>query len=177
MVALLVALLFVLAVAICVAWGIWLWKKGVPIWLSSRLSKLEVNPADALRRRMTEGLDISASDDEVRRGADVEALVTISKPTELGDLQVGVVCTEYYDENATDYEGKTSRCTSEACAHEAWLPVDSLTGVQSVRLPIPLAAPFSYEGSCLSFRWEVVARGHRSRRLDAQARNEFSVLP
>jgi len=69
------------------------------------------------------------------------------------------------------------RATTYAIAHEAWLPIESAPGVQSVRLTIPPEAPFSYEGDCLSFRWEVVARGRRRRRLDAQAKHEISVLP
>jgi len=49
--------------------------------------------------------------------------------------------------------------------------------VQSVRLPIPPEAPFSYDGDCLSFRWKVVARGRRKRRLDAQVKRDITVLP
>ncbi len=41
----------------------------------------------------------------------------------------------------------------------------------------PAHAPFSYEGSCLSFKWEVVARGRRARKLDARASQEISVRP
>jgi hypothetical protein len=177
MVVVLLALSIAAIGGLCVAWVIRLQRKGPPVWLSSRLTKLEVNPADALRRSLTEGLEVSASEEEVRRGEDVEARVTISSPAGLGDVVVGVVCTESYDEDSTDAEGNTSRSTREACAHEAWQPLESLAGVQSVRLPIPLAAPFSYEGSCLSFRWEVVARGVKRRRLDAQARHDISVLP
>jgi hypothetical protein len=129
---------------------------------------------------------VSASDGEVRRGGQVEALVTISSPRGLGNVEVGLVCTEYYDEetrsptsSSTGGDGSTttSRTTSSAIAHEAWLPVESAAGVQRVRLAVPAQAPFSYKGDCLSFKWEVVARGRRSRRLDAQARQEISVLP
>jgi hypothetical protein len=42
---------------------------------------------------------------------------------------------------------------------------------------VPAEAPFSYEGELLCFAWEVVARGRRKHRLDAQARHEISVLP
>ena len=107
----------------------------------------------------------------------MEALVTITSAKGLGDLEVGVVCTEYYDEESTDSDGDTSRATVEEIAHEDWEPVEEVTGVQSVRLTIPADAPFSYEGTCLSFKWELVARGHRSRGLDAQARSDLSVLP
>ena len=135
------------------------------------------HPLDFVRQRRTRGLQVDAGVHGVRRGEEVEALVTISSPKGLGDLEVGLVCTEYYDEETTDSDGDTSRATAEAIAHEDWLPVEELTGVQSVRLAIPADAPFSYEGTCLSFKWELVARGHRSRGLDAQARSDLSVLP
>lgn len=135
------------------------------------------HPLDFVRQRRTRGLQVDAGVHGARRGEEVEALVTISSPKGLGDLEVGLVCTEYYDEETTDSDGDTSRSTAEAMAYEDWLPVEEVTGVQSVRLAIPAEAPFSYEGTCLSFKWELVARGHRSRGLDAQARSDLSVLP
>lgn len=135
------------------------------------------HPLDFVRQRRTRGLQVDAGVHGARRGEEVEALVTISSPKGLGDLEVGLVCTEYYDEETTDSDGDTSRSTAEAIAYEDWLPVEEVTGVQSVRLAIPAEAPFSYEGTCLSFKWELVARGHRSRGLDAQARSDLSVLP
>ena len=141
----------------------------------------EAHPLEALRRRLTRGLEVAASDPEVRRGEEVEALVTISNARKLADVEVGVVCTEYYDEldtdNDTDDMSSTSRLTSDDLAHETWSPVEAVSGVQSVRFTIPPDAPFSYRGECLSFKWELVARGRRSRGLDRQARSEFSVLP
>ena len=146
--------------------------------LEKRLLGL-LKPIDLLRRRLTRGLQVGASDQEVRRGEEVEALVTISSARGLGDIEVGLVCTEYYalysEGVSTDDSG--GRATTYAIAHEAWLPIESAPGAQSVRLTIPPEAPFSYEGDCLSFRWEVVARGRRRRRLDAQAKHEISVLP
>lgn len=124
---------------------------------------------------------MSASKQEARRGEELEALVTIPGTRGLGNVEVGLVCTEYYDEEDTwtDSEGQihTSRSTSEAIAHEAWLPVESAPGIHSIHLAIPSEAPFSYHGSCVSFKWEVVARGRRRHRLDAQARHDISVLP
>jgi hypothetical protein len=142
--------------------------------------QLTVHPLDLLRRQLTSGLEIAASGQEARRGEEVEALVTISGRRRLGDVEVGLLCTEYYDKESsyTDDNGThTSRTTSEAIAHETWLPVESAPGVQSVRFMIPPEAPFSYKGDCLSFKWEVVARGRRRHRLDAQARHDISVLP
>jgi hypothetical protein len=153
-----------------------------PRWVASLESRLLpglLNPVDLLRRRMARGLQVGASDEEVRRGEEVEALVTLSSAEGLGDVEVGLVCTEYYARYSEGVgpDDSGGRATTYAIAHEAWLPVESAPGVQSVRLTIPTEAPFSYEGDCLSFRWEVVARGRRRRRLDAQARREISVLP
>jgi hypothetical protein len=134
-----------------------------------------------LRRLLTRGLEITAGDEAVRRGGEVEATVTIASPGKLGNVEVGLVCTEYYDKEETtrDEHGSmsTSRETRNEIVHEAWSPVESFSRVQSVRFPIPADAPFSFTGECLSFRWEVVARGKRSGRLDAEARAEFSVQP
>jgi hypothetical protein len=136
-------------------------------------------PLDLLRRWRTGGLEVDAGLQEVRRGKEVEALVTITRPGELGTIEVGLCCTEYYDKEVidTDQTATTSRETSTATAYEAWVPVESGAGVQSVRLAVPREAPFSYKGDCLSFKWEIVARGRRPHRLDAQARREISVLP
>jgi hypothetical protein len=126
---------------------------------------------------MTKGLQVDVGQAEMRRGSEIEALVTISSRSGLGDVEVGLVCTESYDEQSTDSEGQVSRTTSEDVAHEEWLPLENMVGVQTIRLRIPAEAPFSYEGDCLSFKWELVARGHRSRGLDAQAARGISVLP
>jgi hypothetical protein len=44
-------------------------------------------------------------------------------------------------------------------------------------LTIPPEAPFSYKGDCLSFKWEVVAKGRKRHRLDAQTRREIIIFP
>ena len=142
----------------------------------------EAHPLDLLRRRLTSGLEVAAGNQVAHRGDEVEALVTISSPGKIGNVEVGVVCTEYYDEEDTDTDmntggQSTSRVTSDEIAHEAWLPVETISGAQSLHFTIPPDAPFSYRGDCLSFKWEVVARGRKRRGLDAQARSEFSVLP
>jgi hypothetical protein len=152
-----------------------------PRWAASLEKRLLglLHPVDALRKKLTRGLQVGAGDQEVRRGEEVEALVTIFNARGLGDIEVGLVCTEYYARYSegvgTDDPG--GRATTYAIAHEAWLPLESAPGVQSVRLAIPPEAPFSYEGDCLSFKWEIVARGRRSRRLDAQANHDISVRP
>jgi hypothetical protein len=155
---------------------------GLPLPRALQGRGREAHPLDVLRRRLTSGLQVTASNQVARRGEEIEALLTISSPGKLGKVEVGVVCTEYYDEEDTDTDmntgnRSTSRVTSDEIAHEAWLPVETISEAQSLHFTIPPDAPFSYRGACLSFKWEVVARGRRRRGLDAQARSEFSVLP
>ena len=145
------------------------------------LVSLPAQPLAFIRRRMTRGLEIGTSMSEVRRGGEFEVLVTVPSDTRLVGIDVGLVCTELYDRehSHTDSDGhtQTSRETARAVAHEAWLPVEVVPGVQSVRLAIPGGAPFSYKGACLSFEWEIVARGRRRRGIDLEAGHELSVLP
>jgi hypothetical protein len=152
-----------------------------------RLRILTTGSLDLVRRKLTSGVEIAAAEGPVRRGDQVEALVTISNAAKVGSVEVGLVCTEYYDEEvespstSTTSEGFTqtssSRETLRATAHEDWRPVDSVVGVQTVGFQIPVEAPFSFEGDCLSFRWAVVARGRRPGRLDAVAEAAISVTP
>jgi hypothetical protein len=134
-----------------------------------------------LRRRLAKGLQVAAGEADVHRGEEIEALVTVSQARGLGHLEVGLLCTESYDYRSTwtDDDGveHDSRKTAEAVAYEEWQPVESIAGVQSLRLRIPPEAPFSYKGHCLSFKWEVVARGRKRHRLDTRVAHEVSVLP
>ncbi len=139
------------------------------------------HPVDFLRRPLTKGLQVSTGAQEVRRGDEVEALVTISRSSGLGNVEVGLICIEYYDYEATrtnkDGTQSSSRETAEATAYEAWQPVESAQGVLNVRLAIPPEAPFSYKGDCLSFKWDLVVKGSRRGRLDKEAGHELFVLP
>jgi hypothetical protein len=124
------------------------------------------------RRRVARnlGLQVGVDEEELRRGTDVGAYVTIADATGLEGVEVGLVCTESCDEEETSYttrRTRTQRVTRKAVAHEAWTSVAASAGVQRARLAIPAEAPFSHDGSCLAFKWEVVARGHRHNRVDA----------
>ena len=128
------------------------------------------------------GLGVAAVQGEVRRGQDVEALVSISQLEGLEGIDLGLVCTESYaaDTEETDmptHTTHTTRGTKTAKAHESWLPIDEILGTQSVRVTIPKDAPFSYQGSALSFEWEVLARGRRHLAPDALAKCPITVLP
>jgi hypothetical protein len=136
---------------------------------------------DFVRRGLTRGLQITVPQQEVRRGDELEAIVMVAGRRGLGELQAGIVCTESYDYESTwtDKDGmqQSSRETAQATAHEEWHQLESRSGTQNVRISIPVDAPFSYKGSCLSFQWEVLTRGRRRHRLDAQAARRVTVLP
>ncbi len=135
------------------------------------------SPLDGLRKALTKGLEIRVEQPEARRGEDVRALVVVTEPDRLGQLEVGLVCAEYYDEQVRDHDmdgSNTHRTTSRAVEYEQWEHLDCVVGEHEVTLTIPAHAPYSYDGDCLSFRWEVVARGRKSG-LDAQAGQEIAV--
>ena len=134
---------------------------------------------------MTSALEVDAVDQAVSRGDEIEAQVTISDAGKAGSVEVGVVCTEYYDEDVTEEttgdhgvtQQETHRKTLHATAYQDWRPIESTMGVQIVPLTIPAEAPFSYEGDCVSFKWELVARGRRQNRPDAEAGHAITVRP
>jgi hypothetical protein len=129
-------------------------------------------PLDWLRVRMTKGLGVTASRDVVARGDELEAAVTIDGGTELGVLEIGLVCTETYEVTSQDGGG-----VSWGTAYECWTPVEAGARSQTVRLRVPADGPYTYVGTVLSFRWEVVARGARRRRPDARATCDIEVRP
>ena len=129
---------------------------------------------DTLRRKLTKGLEVRVEQPEAHRGDDVRAVVVVTEPDGLGDLEVGLVCREFYDETVSTADS-SSRATLDAVEYEAWQPIQCVRGEHGVTLTIPAQAPYSYAGDCLSFRWEVVARGRKRMALDAQASQEIAV--
>ena len=130
-----------------------------------------------LRNKLTKGLEVHVDAPDARRGGAVGARVVITAPEGLGEIEVGLVCTEFYDEQSGSGEGGSSRTTFQGTAHESWQPLPSMQGEHSATLTVPADGPFSYSGSCVSYKWEVVARGRRARALDARASHEILVRP
>lgn len=116
---------------------------------------------------------------DVRRGERVTATLTLTDPANVApqEVQVGLVCTEWYDETRYTGRGHHTRATAEALAHEEWVVVDHKVEPQSFAFRIPSDAPFSYEGSCLSFGWKVSARQVRVRRTDRTTNVPIWVRP
>jgi len=151
-----------------------------PVWKQLvTTGRASWNPSlDGLRKKLAKGLEVRVDQLEVRRGDEIEALVVVTDPEGLGELEAGLVCTEHYDEEVhSGHDSGSSRMTCKAVEHEVWQRLPSTAGEHSVRLAIPANAPFSYEGEYLSFQWEVVARGRRDRKLDVRVSQEISVRP
>ncbi|MFN8130191.1 MAG: hypothetical protein U0R70_01440 [Solirubrobacteraceae bacterium] len=109
------------------------------------------------------GFDLAARPIEAQRGQDIEAAIRITDPAAAsGDVEIGLVCTAYYDRWAREASGDAARrrVTAEGIAYEDWREVPATLGAQQVRFAIPPDAPFSHEGECLSFAWRVTARTH-----------------
>lgn len=117
-------------------------------------------------------LRISLTSSDVRRGSEVVVRLEITQPEKVSDrLELGLVCTEYYDEEAGE-----GRATRQAVAHEEWHP-RAEGPLQTVHFPVPADAPYSYRGSCLSFVWQVSAREPRKRRFDRAVNVPVVVRP
>jgi hypothetical protein len=118
-----------------------LWGLAVVLWRSRR-------------PRWARGLEVAVERDAVRRGERVGAVGTGD-----GSIEVGLVCVERYDvwrEGAGD--DSRSRSTLSAVVWDSWVPVPHAALGQRVELTVPIDAPYSHEGDCVSFAWSVRAR-------------------
>jgi hypothetical protein len=121
------------------------------------------------------GVTVTVAVTEVRRGQEVDARVEIAHPDTQG-LELGLVCTEYYDEETRDSKGNAQRSTSQAVAYEDWRPQPG-GGVQSVRFSVPANAPYSFRGDCISYVWRVSARQPKRLRFDRAVNVPLVVRP
>ena len=115
----------------------------------------------------------------LRRGDVVVATVTGA----LGDdsrLEVGLVCDERYDV-AVRVAGNTGttivRQTHEVTVHEEWHPVPARASAHDATFRVPVGAPYSYEGDCVSYGWRLTARAVRRGRRDARLDRAIWVEP
>jgi hypothetical protein len=124
-------------------------------------------------------LHLSVTNPEVQRGAEVVVSLEITRPEKVGDkLELGLVCTEYYDVQTTDGRGNKTRSTRPVPAYEDWRPQKELASNQAtVRFPVPADAPFSYRGHCLSYVWRVSAREPLRGRFDRAVNLPLVVRP
>jgi hypothetical protein len=118
----------------------------------------------------------------VRRGETFRLGVVVRDVTRTaGRLRVGVICLERYDVEETSSSGSggstSRRVTREAVAHEEWRELSVAEAQQGPEFEIPLTAPFSYQGSCLSFQWRGEALELKPLRPDRVATSNFEVRP
>jgi hypothetical protein len=98
---------------------------------------------------------------ELSRGETVRARLKHEIPDcRTGSLEVGLVCREFYDTRVDAYgrEGSplAQRMTIDAVAYEEWQAGHDRSRPYSFTVPVD--APYSYEGECLSFAWAVTTR-------------------
>jgi hypothetical protein len=123
------------------------------------------------------GVNVTLSASEVRRGSNLDVRVEVDNPDKMmGRLEVGLVCTEFYDVETTDGRGNSSRTTRPVDAHVEWRP---FTGgaTQSERFVIPADAPYSYRGDCVSYMWRASARLPKRMRFDRAENVPLLVRP
>jgi hypothetical protein len=144
-------------------------------------STLRKRRPSSLARRMP-GTTLGVEREEARRGDELRVTVTLSPGAARADdpLEVGLVCVERYDYTAraqTKAGPVNVRQTRDATAYERWLPVERAVGEQSYVLGIPAAAPYSYEGECVSYFWRISARAVRRLRADPRSDHPIWVRP
>ena len=139
--------------------GYWLYRNAVP--------------------RRTRDFAITATPDAVTRGGTISVTLAIPDTTKVGaELEVGLVCTEYYDVEVP-HAGTTSPGpqTREAPAHEEWRPADPTATHQSHTFTVPAEAPFTHHGKCLHYQWRAVAREPERLRVDSRSEQVVKVEP
>ena len=118
---------------------------------------------------------------ELKRGEAVAARLEVTAPDRIkGHLQVGLVCTCWYDTEETSHSSNGTnryRSTNQATAYEQWQDASPTQPLQAFDLRVPPDAPFSHEGSCLSFAWAVRARADVRRRRDPVSAQPIWVAP
>jgi hypothetical protein len=125
------------------------------------------------------GTTLSLAGDSVRRGDDVTVTFT-GRRRDDDRLEVGIACDERFDMETRMYTrgvGTVVRQTGEATVHEEWQAVPSGAVEHTVSFRVPTEAPYSYEGTCLSYAWRISARAVRPLRKDARFDRPIWVEP
>lgn len=116
------------------------------------------------------GTTLSPDRAELRRGDEV-SVTYVGRRTGDDRLEIGIACTERYDTETRAYSRGAStvvRQTGEATVHEEWQRVPAGAEEHTATFRLPGDAPYSYEGSCVSYAWRISARAVRAVRRDAR---------
>lgn len=126
-------------------------------------------------------LELQVQPIELRLGDTVTATLVISDAAKLGDkLELGLVCTEYYDVKVTvaDQNGShDQRVTRTLDAYTKWIVPDRGQRQQSFQFTVPEQAPFSYEGGAASWAWRIAAVDRHAHRTDGHQDIAIWVSP
>jgi hypothetical protein len=119
-------------------------------------------------------LQLDLAEPVVRRGARVEARLTVLDPSRLrGDLRAQVACTETYDYRVdSDRHGPSRRTRT----HGLWDQPIPIAG-ESIVFDIPRELPPSWEGTIVKYSWTLTVREHVERGLDPTLELPLQVLP
>lgn len=124
------------------------------------------------------GASLAVVADDHRRGDEIAA--TLTRRRGEGQVEVGLVCVERFDTEVQVFHrgGATvARQTGEATVHEEWQPVPDGGLEHTAGFRVPVGAPYSYEGECLSYAWRVTAREVRELREDRRLDEPIWVAP
>jgi hypothetical protein len=121
-------------------------------------------------QREAKGVSLQVEPIETARGGTVRVVLTVEPgQDEDGQLQVGLVCTQFYDvkREVTDAHGShTQRVTECNDVVTDWRDVPSGTTTQTYTFPVPGDGPFSYEGATVSWAYRLSVRRSRAHRID-----------
>ena len=116
------------------------------------------------RKRNAPNLQVALERDVFRLGETISPQVMVKNVSQVeGELEIGLICTCFYDyeyRTRTEHGTSTSRQTRSVAAFEEWRRIEKV-GDQSVSFTLPDDAPYSHEGTAVSFAWKVTARERR----------------
>jgi len=124
------------------------------------------------------GTVLSAGGTDFRRGDEVS--VRFAGRATDDRLEIGVACDERYDTETRVYSRGVStvvRRLGEATVHQAWQAGPEGAAEHTASFQLPFVAPYSYEGTCLSYAWRISARAVRRARKDARHDEPIWVDP
>lgn len=155
-------LLFAAFGLLCVYGGLVMWERGRP-----------------KRHPRLRGATLSVIGGSLRRGGEVSVGCRRAQTSD-GRLEVGIVCEERYDVQVRVYVRSARtvrRQTAQATVYEQWQPLPAVVGEQTFTFRVPVDAPYSYEGDCLSYAWRVSARAPVRLRKDPRTDEPIWVDP
>jgi hypothetical protein len=120
---------------------------------------------------------VTASPSELHRGGRVDAAVRVQDPAKVGEgAEVGLVCREYY--SVTKHtKNSTYRDDEDRVVFEEWHALSPAQPLIHEAFTVPADAPYSHDGTYLSYHWCVTARERRELRPDSRTEASVWVLP